>query len=31
MMLPLNKWNQREVYSEIAYVYYVFGLLYWII
>jgi hypothetical protein len=29
MMLSLNKWDQREVYSEIDYVYYDFLLALW--
>jgi hypothetical protein len=29
MRMSLNKWNQREVYSEIAYVYYDFLLALW--
>jgi hypothetical protein len=31
LRMSLNKWNQREVYSEIAYDYFEFYLFYWII
>jgi hypothetical protein len=31
LMMSLNKWNHHEVYSEIAYVYYEFCLIYGII